>query len=96
MRVVRTHPGTGLGTIRMPFVVSTTWLELPRQYLVSRLESYYDQVRTPGVVVIVVGVVSLTSHPARLPLHGKELGIRKSRPPLTSRETSATPTNQLY
>ena len=45
-----------------------------------------------GVVV----VLSLAHHPTRLPLCGTELGIRKSCPPLTSRETKATPTNQLY
>ena len=48
------------------------------------------------VVVVVVVVVSLANRPTRLPLCGTELGIRKSRSPLTSRETSATPTNQLY
>ena len=44
----------------------------------------------------IVVVVSLANHPTRLSLYGTELGIRKSRPPLTSRETKATPTNQLY
>ena len=47
-----------------------------------------------GTVIVVV--VNLAIHPARLPLNGTELGIRKSCPPLTSRETKATPTNQLY
>ena len=48
------------------------------------------------VVSRIVVVVSLANHLAWLPLYGTELGIRKFRPPLTSRETSATPTNQLY
>ena len=47
-------------------------------------------------LLLLLLVVSLASHPAQLPLCGTELGIRKSRPPLTSRETSTTPTNQLY
>ena len=48
------------------------------------------------IVNNIVVVVSLADHPTRLPLSGTELGIRKSHPPLTSRETKATPTNQLY
>ena len=35
-------------------------------------------------------------HLTRLPLCGKELGIRKSHPPLTSRESWAIPPNLLY
>ena len=48
------------------------------------------------LTAIEVVVVSLANHSTRLPLCGTELGMRKSPPPLTSRETKATPINQLY
>ena len=48
------------------------------------------------VEAVVVFVVSLAPFQSSLSLYEKELGIRRSRPQLTSRKSRPVPTNQLY